>query len=225
MAIEPGDLDDGVFTIGKAAVFYKAPAWDFGSNITTGMTFLGYTEGEIGAVFNETFNNLTLNEYTGEAIHEANVSGEGPEVTIPIFTADPALRAILSPTGSASGGGKRQRPVATRTLWLVPEEMFLDVSDPTLQETLPLTWSGSAWQLGGQALTDDQEDLMAQSIILWKGYFSKPPLRYRWEEAGKSVDEVTFRAMYQRLAPVGHRLYSIGDFSTIVDPATGDEES
>lgn len=227
MAVEPGDLDDAIKSIGRAAVFYISPAWDFASKITTSLTFLGYTEGEITVNFNETFNNLTMPEYTGEAIHEANVQGEGPEVTIPLFTADPALRAICSPTGSASGGGKRQRPVATRTLVLFPEHLFLDQSDPTLQETLPLEWDSVAnqWELGDVALTAAQEQALGQSIWIWKGYFSKPVLRYRHEEAGKSVDEVTFRAMYQDEAPVGYRLYAIGDFSTVIDPDTGIMES
>ncbi len=227
MAFEPGDLDDAVKSIGRAAVFYKSPAWDFASKITTGLTFLGYTEGEITVNFNETFNNLTMPEYTGEAIHEANVQGEGPEVTIPLFTADPALRAICSPTGSASGGGKRQRPVATRSLVLIPEHLFLDTSDPTLQETVGMEWDSAAnqWELNDIALTADQEAVFAQSIWLWKGYFSKPVLRYRHEEAGKVVDEVTFRAMYQSEAPVGHRLYTMGDFSTVIDPDNGIMES
>lgn len=234
MALRPGDLDDGKFAIGKGACFIQS-VYDFDTNLTTrswtdvnsvsqtGFVYLGFTEGEIENTKNETFNGLTLPEYTGEVEHEANVSGERPEVTIPIFTADPALAAILSATGSRGGGGKRQRPVQEYTLWILPEELFLDVSDPTLQEDLELTWDAveNQWELGGVALTSDQNELMDLGTIIWRGYFMKPRKRFRWEEAGKLVEPVTFRSMYQSLAPVGSRIYYDGDPSDIILVETG----
>ena len=230
------DFDDGKFAIGKGAVLYQA-AYDFNGNLAsrawtdvngeeqTGFVHLGFTEGEIEKTANETFNSLTLVEYTGEVEHEANVSGERPEVTIPLFTADPNLSAIISATGSASGGGKRQRPVQAYTLWILPEAFFLDLTDPTLQADVALTWNTGtdAWNLGGSALTSAQEDLLALGTIIWRGYFMKPRKRYRWEEAGKVVEPVTFRSMYQKLAPLGSRIYHDGDPATVIDIETGAE--
>jgi hypothetical protein len=220
-----GDLDTSVFSVGKGAVFY-ADAWDFNSNLHTSLNFLGFTEGQIEIEFNETFNTLTLPEYTGDAPHKHYVQGEAPVATIPLYTADPSLRAILSPTGGASGGRRRQQPVKEYTLVVVPEELFLDLNDPTSQIDLPLTPDGSGWLLGGQALTTAQEDRLDQAVWLWRGAFTKPPLRYQHEDGGKLVDEVTFTVMYQVAAPNGHRLYTIGDpYAAGIDVLSGYSES
>lgn len=218
-----GDLDSILASIGKAAVFYKAAYWDFNSNLVTALLPLGFTEGPITMTPNESFQTLTLDEYSGAAPHKVTVQGEGPVLTIPLFTADPALRAILSPTGTASGGSKRQQPVVARTLVLFPEELFIDPSDPTGQDDLALTYdiAQDRWELGTAALTDAQEDLLGQSLWCWKGYFSKPPLTYTHENVGKTVDECTFTLMYQVNAPNGHRLYTIGDPMDVVNVTTG----
>jgi len=215
-----GDLDTTVFSIGKGAVFY-ADAWDFNSDLYDSLAFLGFTEGQIQVELNETFNELTLPEYTGDAPHKRYVQGEGPVATIPLFTADPDLRAILSPTGGASGGRRRQQPVKEYTLVILPEELFLD-PDSDGQEDLTLAATGTGWTLGGTALSTEQERLLGQSVWLWRGAFTKPPIRYQHEEGGKSVDEVTFSVMYQVLAPNGNRLYTIGDpYDADIDVTTG----
>jgi hypothetical protein len=215
-----GDLDTTVFSIGKGAVFY-ADAWDFNSNLYTSLDFLGFTEGPVSVEKNETFNELTLPEYTGDAPHKRFVQGEGPVATIPLFTADPELRAILSPTGGASGGRRRQQPVKEYTLVVLPEELFLDPATD-FQEDLVLAATGTGWTLGGDALSAEKDRLLNQSVWLWRGSFTKPPLRYQHEEGGKSVDEVTFTCMYQVAAPNGHRLYTIGDpYEADIDVTTG----
>lgn len=218
-----GDLDTILASIGRGSVFYTPTAWDFNSNLSTALQFLGFTEGEITQVPNESYQTLTLDEYTGGAPHKATVQGEAPVLTIPLFTADPALRAIVSPTGTSSGGSKRQQPVVTRSLVILPEELFIDPSDATAQSDLPLTYDAAQdrWELGTVALTEAQEDLLGQSLWIWKGYFSKPPLTYRHENVGKSVDECTFTVMYQVAAPNGSRLYHIGDPNEVVNVATG----
>lgn len=215
-----GDLDTTVFAIGKGAVFY-ADAWDFNSNIYTALDFLGFTEGPVSVEMNETFNELTLPEYTGDAPHKRFVQGEAPVATIPLFTADPTLRAILSPTGGASGGRRRQQPVKEYTLVVLPEELFLDPATD-FQEDLVLAATGTSWTLGGVALSAEKDRLLNQAVWLWRGAFTKPPIRYQHEEGGKSVDEVTFSCMYQVAAPNGHRLYTIGDpYDAGIDVLTG----
>jgi hypothetical protein len=221
MPLQLADLDSQRFSIGKAAVFY-APAWDFASNLHAELEFLGFTEGEVSVAINETYNRLTLPEYTGDAPHKEYVQGEAPEITLPLFAADPDLRAILSPTGSASGGRKRQQPVVTYTVALIPEELFLDTSDPTSQADLTLAATGTGWTLGGDALTTEQEALLGVSGWFWRVRFGKPNLIYRHEDGGKVVVDVTGTVLYQVEAPNGHRLYTLGDpYEAGIDITTG----
>ena len=226
--MELRDLDGEVFHIGKAAVIQADVAWDFDSDLHANLTQLGFTEGEVSVEFNESFNALTLPEYTGDAPHAGRrfVQGEAPVVTVPTLLADPALRAKMSPTGSASGGRRRQQPVVSRTLVLIPEELFLDLSDPEAQDVVSLVPTGSGWTLGGEPLTTEQERQLGQSVWFWSGSWTKPPMTYRHEDGGKDVTEGEFTVEYQVLAPNGHRLYTIGDpYDFGIDILTGLTES
>lgn len=202
------DLNSVVRAIGRGVVFY-APAWNGTQNLA--LTHLGDTEGEITVELNESYNDLTLPELTGDAVHERRLAGENPVITIPLFLADPALRAIVSPTGSASGGYMRQRPVTEYTLVIFPEELFRDANGDFKQ----LTFDGTVWQIGGQALTPDQEDLLGLSVWFWRGHFQKPGITFRSEDGGKLVLQVNYQAMPTKLAtsviPDGERLYTLGD--------------
>lgn len=223
MPLQLADLDSQLFAIGKGALFYSPTAWDFSSDLHAALLFLGFTEGEIGASVNETYNQLMLQEYTGDAPHKTNIQGEAPVVTAPLFVADPSLRAILSPSGAASGGFRRQRPVQERTLVIIPEELFLDLDDPAMQTELPLVPDGSGgWLLGTTPLTAAQTALLGQSAWFWRGYFRKPDLAYRHEDGGKLVQPVEFHVMNQTGAPLGHRLYTLGDpYDAGIDVETG----
>lgn len=211
MPLTLGTLRTEDLTIGKCAAFYSAPAWDFASDLFAELLFLGYTEGPTRLVFNETFNSLKTTEYTGEAERKAFVQGQGPVVTIPLFLAKPELRAIVSPTGSYHGGFRRQRPVATRSLILIPEELFLDPDDPDLQTELPLVPTGSDWLLGGSVLNTVQQRLLGLSAWLWKGYFRTPELGFNHENAGKDVEPAEFVVMHHDDAPNGQHLFTRGD--------------
>jgi hypothetical protein len=213
------DLSSGKFSLSKGAVFYTTNTWDFNSQMT--LNFLGFTEGEISFTANEEFQTLTIDENTGPLIHDAYVQGEAPVLTIPIFTGSPALRSILSPTGTASGGYERQVPVKTRTLVVFPEVLFLS-ADGQDTKTLTYNTAQTRWELDGVAATTAQNALIGQSLWIWKGHFTKPDVVYRHADAGKSVDEVTFTAWYQGLAPNGARAYHIGDPASIgIDINTG----
>jgi hypothetical protein len=204
------DLGSGKFALSKGAIFYTDDAWDFDSDLSADLTFLGFTEGEITFAVNETFQTLTIDENTGDLPHEGFVQGEAPVLTIPIFTGDPDLRAILSPTGSSAGGFDRQVPVKTRTVVVFPEALFLDESGQTTM-TLEYDSTGQVWELDGTTVTDEQQRLIEQSLWCWRGFFSKPDVVYRHANAGKSVDEVTFTCMFSYDAPAGSRAYYIGD--------------
>src|SRR5690625_1829066 len=203
------DLQAQLRAIGRGVVFY-AEKWDGETNLS--LTHLGDTEGEITAEMNESYSHLTLPELTGEAKHRSYVSGEDPVVTLPLFLADPALRAIVSPTGNASGGYQRQRPVKERTLVMFPEELFFDASEGEYGD---LSYTGTAWQLNGEALSPAQTKLLGQSVWFWRGYFTKPGVAFRHEDGGKLVESISFQAMQSDLAlavlPDGERIYTLGD--------------
>lgn len=200
------DLADQLRAIGRAVVFYD-DHWTGTRAIN--LRHLGDTEGEIVPNFNESFTHQTFEELTGDAKHESYVAGEDPSVEIPLFVADPALRAILSPTGNASGGYSRRRPTKKRTLVLIPEEMFYSGDTDTYAE-IGYTKAGG-WTLDDKPLDEVQRELLGQSIWFWRGYFSKPPIPYRHAEGGKAVQSVTFQAMHDKTKPEGNKLYTLGD--------------
>jgi len=198
------DLAAALRSIGRGVVFQSAH-WTEAADIA--LTHLGDTEGEITFTANETFVGLTTPELTGAAMHNAYVEGANPTVSIPLFVADPAVRAVLSPTGSASGGYERRRPVTMRTLAIFPEELFYN---GTGYGDLTYT-TADGWEVDGTALTATQTALLGQSIWLWKGYFSTPPFVLRHADGGKAVEQVTFQCVYDAEKPDGHRLWTIGN--------------
>lgn len=199
------DLTTQVRAIGRGSVFYGTGAFA-GSGNDLALTHLGDTEGEITIEPNEEYSELTLPELTGAAPHEKYVSGQAPVVTIPLYAADAALRAIVSPTGSASGGYQRRRAVTEYTLVIFPEQVFIEGD---VQVTVAYTTAGG-WTVGGDAATATQEALLDLSIFFWRGHFTVTPPMYRHEDGGKVVQEVMFHAMHNGSMPDGHHLYTIG---------------
>lgn len=203
------DLNAQIRAIGRGVLLY-ANKWDGETNLA--LTHLGDTEGDITVELNEEYTHFTLPELTGAAKHKSYVSGEDPVVTMPVFYADPALRAVVSPTGNASGGYQRRRPVLERTLVIMPEELFFD---PTSDTYKALAYDGTDWTLGGSALSSAQEALLGLSVWFWRGYFTKAGPVFRHEEGGKAVQSVSFQAMTSDLStdliPDGERLYTLGD--------------
>jgi hypothetical protein len=200
------DLQNVLRTIGRGVVFYSNQ-WVSGD---ISLTHLGDTEGEIVATPTSTISALTTPELTGDDEIVAFVLGAGMNVTIPLYVADPSVRAILSPTGNASGGTSRRIPVLERTLVIFPEELFFDEAGSREYETLAYT-SGGGWTVGGTALTARQEALLGQAVWLWRGYFMPAPITFRHDNAGKAVENVTFKAMHDFTKPENHQVYTIGD--------------
>lgn len=201
------DLTTQVRAIGRASIFYELGSFAFdagGTDVT--MLHLTDTEGEITLEANEEYSELTLPELTGPAPHEKYVSGEAPVVTIPGYVADATLRAILSPTGSASGGYERRRAVTEVKIGIVPEQVFIESN---AQATLSYD-QVAGWQVGGDAATAAQEALLDLSIWFWRGHFTKALPIFRHEDGGKVVQEVMFHAMHNGSMPDGHHLYTVG---------------
>lgn len=208
------DLSSQIRAIGRGVLFY-ADKWDGQTNLT--LTHLGDSEGDIEVALNEEYSHLILPELTGAAKHKSYVSGEDPVISIPIYFADPALRAIVSPTGNASGGYQRRRPVKEYTLVIFPEELFYDATDDEYKDLTVTTDSAgdATFLVGGQPLTAEQTKLLGLSMWFWRGYFTKPGPLFRHEEGGKAVQTVSFQVMTSDLTaqiiPDGERLYTLGD--------------
>lgn len=201
------DLTAQVRAIGRASVFYGTGAYAFDAGgADLALTHLGDTEGDIEIAANEAYSDLTTPELTGPAIHERYVTGESPTVTIPIYAADAALRDILSPTGSASGGYWRQRAVTEYTLVIIPEQVFIESN---AQVALGYTQAGG-WTVGGNAATAAQLALLDLSIWFWRGHFTKVMPMYRHGDGGKVVQSISFQSMFNGSMPDGHRLYTVG---------------
>lgn len=215
------DLTAQTRTIGRASVFYVSK-WDGTTKLQDTLTHLGDTEGEISLAPNDEYSDLTLPELTGPAIHERYLSGLNPVLSIPIYLADPDIRAILTPAGSGSAGYQRRQSVTEYTLVIFPEQLFIESN---VQVAVDFT-TPSAWTVGGDAATAAQLALIDQSIWFWRGHFSFAPLTFRHEDAGKAVDTVNFHVMHADIStsyiPDGQRLFTLGDPADVsieIDPA------
>lgn len=206
------DFSTQALAIGKAAVFYRAGAYSYVASPTgadLALTALGLTEGEISIELNDSYSTLTLPEETGAAPHQAYLEGMAPVVTIPLIAADDALRAIVSPSGSAHGGYDGRRAVTEYTLAIIPQEVFIE-ANAKVALALTNTAGTPAWTVGGDAATAAQLALLDLSIFFWRGYFTATPPMYKHEDGGKVVQQVQFHAMYNSSMPNGHKLFTIG---------------
>jgi hypothetical protein len=173
------------------------------------LAHLGNTEGNIEFSAEVAMSELTFPEYTGPVAHERYYDGESVTATIPLFFADPRLRAVCSPTGVASGGYGRQRKVREHTLVVVPEQLLYDEAT---DEFADLTWdAGNGWQVGGTALTDRQEALLGVSMWFWRGSWGRQLPPFAHADGGKTVNPCEFMAMYAPEFPDANRIYTIGD--------------
>lgn len=172
------------------------------------LAHVGNTEGNIEVAADVAISELTFPEYTGPAAHKRYYDGEGVRVTIPFFFAEPRLRAICSPTGRASGGYERQRPVREHTLVIVPEQLMYDPADDAFEA---LTWTAGVWAVGGTPLTEEQERLLGLALWFWRGSFSRQLPSFIHENGGKTINPVEFTAMHAEEFPDGNHLYTLGD--------------
>ncbi len=204
------DLTTILRTFGRGVVF-SAPRWD--RDVPLALTHLGDTEGDISIATNPEVSGLTLPELSGPAMHEADYTGENPVVELPLYLADPALLAIVSPIGSASAGATRRRAVAERMLVVIPEALFLVNNLSGAPERKQLAFAAGVWTLDGNPLSADQIDLLGQATWLWRGFFNRPPRSFKGGagDAKKNIETVSFQSMHHPGMPEGHMLYTIGD--------------
>jgi urease gamma subunit len=61
------------------------------------------------------------------------------------------------------------------------------------------------------------------SLWFWRGYFNRPPMVLKHEDAGKAVAEVSFQVMQETGLPDGDQLYTLGDPESVpifIEPST-----
>jgi hypothetical protein len=206
------DLRGVVRSWARGVAFY-APRWNPSTGDPLNLTHLGDTEGDIGIALNGELATMTLPEVTGPAVHEADFTGENPVVDLPLYLAAPALLAVVSPAGSASGGrSSRQAPVEY-TLVLFPEDLFITADVGGQQTRKELKFENGVWTVDGKALTAAQATMLDQAIWFWRGAFNRPPRTFKGGAGNerKNIEKATFQVMDHPDMPEGHHLYTTGD--------------
>jgi len=219
------DLTTVIRSFGRGVVF-RAPVWDFASDMVADLVNPFDTEGNLQITFNAELAKLTLPELTGPAAHEVDYTGEDPVITVPGYFTDPTYAAMFSPSGTLGAGRSRRSAPLTHTIVLMPEGVLL--RDPDVDRVVTqgvLSYSGGQFLLDGLALDTARQDLMAAGAVwFWKCVCQRPPraLLGGAGDARKNISELTIQTMHHPDAPEGHHLYTIGDpTDSGIDPTTG----
>lgn len=162
----------------------------------SGMAYLGATDAAVRAVLNTEYNDTTF-EDTGPAVHESDVTGERPVLTIPLIIYDlEAQYAIISALASPAGGTVGHTPVEETGLLLIPMRGFPDAG---------ITYNGSVW-----SPTDTDR---SNWCIIPRGHFHVAGVQWASAEGSKHVEEVEFRGLFDmtEYTDDGHRSYILGD--------------
>lgn len=213
MDLNQQNLNQVKRSLGKGIVFY-ADRWDPTQPLA--LAHLGDTEGDISFSPNAEVATLQLPEVSGPAPHEADYTGEAPTLEMPIYLADPALMAVISPSGAGSAGRTLRRAAKEYTLAVFPEALFIDGDF----ERATLAYAAGDWTLGGEALSAAQEELLATSLWLWRVVFNRPPRRFLGGagDARKQIETVSALVMHHPELPEGHHLYTLGDPALATPP-------
>jgi hypothetical protein len=211
--MELRDTSTERFDIGRAAIFRFNPeggaglaadgSWDGTADLFAGMEHIGTTEGEIDLESNPEFSDLTI-ELTGPAILKRYLNGEAPSFEIGMYP-DPDKMQVFSPSGMASAGTKRRRLVRAHTLWVAPEQLFLDAD----QNEVAITFVGGEFLKAGEPLTAAELELVDMSIVIWKAQFGRLTPRYQHDEGGKSLKTVEVNVLQDMTKPDHAQLYMV----------------
>lgn len=213
------DLNSIVRSWGRGVVFYSVDQqggttptlWD-----PTGPLYLrhlGDTEGDLVINTNPEMASLTTPELTGPAPHEVDYTGEAPQIEVPLYLADPALEAIVSPIGQASAGRSRRSAPREYSLVILPEALFLTTGVSGAVSAATLAVTAGVFTLGGQALTAAQTALLGFGFWAWRVVPTRPPKRFRGGAGDdrKNIETVTFMVCHHPDMPEDHHLYTIGN--------------
>lgn len=196
------------YDIGRAAI-YAGDYWDGTGDLLTTLTHIGNTEGEVNIEANEEYSMLTIPENMGPAALKKYVTGAAPSATLGVFV-NPASLGLFSPTGQGSLGNMRQRRVKERTLWIVPEQLFIKPDGSGVEQEVELDLTGGVWTKDGDAFTAEDTRLFNLSIFGWKAHFERALPIYRHEDGGKSLREITIHFLQDLTKPDGHQILTVG---------------
>lgn len=221
------DVDRRDFSIGRAVILIGVNAsydpdtdgpvtiadterWDGTGPLR--LAHLGNTLGDVEVNVDEEESRLTLEEFTGPMAHEIYYDGENVMVEMPLFAGEPRIRALVSPTGSASSGFGRQRPKRKHTLVVMPEQVMFNQSlNGGLGGFGDLTWSAvDGFEVDGESLSAEQQRLFNMSLWIWNGAFQATGDAFSHADGGRRIQPVMFEGIYSPEFPDGHRLYTRG---------------
>jgi hypothetical protein len=187
------DIGSHLRRLGKAFIF----AGDM--RTAGGLTYMGATEGPVTAALNPEYNETTFPEETGPAVHESDLMGENPVVTIPLILHNlETTYGVVSATGEPSGGQFGHVPAVETSLLIVPVRQW-----PTTGAGV--SYDGSAWDPVGIQRSN--------WFGITRGYFNKTGVGWEQDGGNKRIQEVEFRGLYDHdeYIPEGLRSYFIGD--------------
>jgi hypothetical protein len=210
MNYQLADLNAVVRSWGRGVVF-RAPKWD--PTTPLNLTHLGDTEGDLMVNTNAEVAILTLPELTGPAGHEGDYTGENPVIEMPLYVTDPAMRALISPGGSANAGNDRRGVVEEHTIVLFPELLWLDPVTNRVDRLKILAFAAGAWTFDAAPLSAAKLLLIDDIFWMWRAFFSRPPITFHGGagDAKKQIETVTLQSLVHPDLPDGSKLYCIGD--------------
>lgn len=163
-----------------------------------GLAYLGATEGVVNAQTNPTYNETQFPEETGDAVHEADLMGENPVVTVPLIIHNlQEQMETISSIGSPSGGHFGHQPVNEMSLLLIPYRAIVGKTE--------FGYDGSVWT----PADFDRRNLFG----ITRGYFRRPGVGYQQDGGNKRIEEIEFHGLYDldEYLPDGMRSYFMGD--------------
>ena len=178
--------------------------WNTAKNLFDDLVHIGTTEGAVEIAANEEFSDLTI-EDTGPAILKSYLSGESPSFELGLFP-NPAQMKAFSPTGTASAGYQRRPLASTKTLWIVPEQLFLEYTANVPAE-VAVTFAAGVFLKNAGALSTEDQRLVDSSILIWKARFGRLTPKFAHEDGGKSLTSVPVTVLQDFAKPNGCQLY------------------
>lgn len=188
MSIERTQLTDDVkFPFGKAEVFVGD------AFVVGGMEQLGVIEGDVVASITKVMNNLTFPEYTGEGVHDQEVTTSGVSVKVPVLITNEAQLAKLTPTNDLDLGSDTFRKV-------VPRQVLI-ISQNELSEADGMSYNGAIWTPAPPE----------NALWIWKAVLTADTLTWGHSDRGKRYTEVTITAMFDATKPAKNKFATFGN--------------
>jgi hypothetical protein len=182
-------LSAATTSIGPSRVF-------IGDALTVGGLIALPHEGAITESAPQNVNSAKYPELTGEIDHSAVITPGEVTVTVPVIYTGAAQMATLSAHGAASEGYSSPRTPTFTTLVIMPWADLDTTADPPT-----FGYNGTVWT--------PQAPVNARWY--WKVIPMRPDMSSAFENNGKTILPVPFRAFYDSTKPSGHRVFTVGN--------------